>query len=80
MSLGEQLLEKTLLLGLVVLRALCSRGLLRGRSSDGALADVRVAPDQVHCALDICKHLHLLAEKNGNKLLHTFSSEKYVWM
>lgn len=76
MSLSEQLLEKALLLGLAVLRALYSRRLLRGRSSDGALVDVRVGPDQVHCALDICKHLHLLAEKNGNSSVNTHNNEK----
>lgn len=61
------------MLGLAVLRALYSRGLLRGRSSHGALVDVRVAPDQVHCALDICKHLHLLAEKNQKKQINHYT-------
>lgn len=60
MSLSEQLLEETLLLGLVVLGARRSGGLLRGCGPDRALVNVRVTPDQVHCALDICKHLHLL--------------------
>lgn len=60
MSLREQLLEEALLLGLVVLGALRSGALLGGRSSDGALVQVRVAANQVHCALDVCEHLNLL--------------------
>lgn len=71
MSLGEQLLEKALLLRLVVLRALRSRGLLRGRSPAGALVHVRVAPHQVDCALDICKHLHLLHLQTGRRRFTT---------
>lgn len=60
MSLGEQLLEEALLLGLVVLGALWSRALLGGCSSDGALVQVRVAANQVHSALDVREHLNLL--------------------
>lgn len=60
MSLGEQLLEEALLLGLVVLGALLSGALLGGRSADGALVQVRVAAHQVHCTLDVRKHLDLL--------------------
>lgn len=60
MSLGEQLLEEALLLGLIVLWALWSGALLRGCSSNGALVQVGVAANQVHCALDVCKDLNLL--------------------
>lgn len=60
MSLGEQLLEEALLLGLVVLGALRSGALLGGRGADGALIQVGVAANQVHCALDVRKHLNLL--------------------
>lgn len=74
-SLGEQLLEKALLLGLVVLGALRAGRLLRGRGSAGALADVRVAPDQVHRALDICKHLHLLLVDNRKNTKTTTPKE-----
>lgn len=59
-SLGEQLLEEALLLGLVVLGALRSGALLGGRSSDGALVQVGVTANQVHCALDVREHLNLL--------------------
>lgn len=59
-SLSEQLLEEALLLGLAILGTLCSRSLLGGCSSDGALVQVRVAPDQVHRALYIRKYLNLL--------------------
>lgn len=67
MSLGEQLLEEALLLGLVVLGALRPGALLGGRGggggsggADGALVQVGVAAYQVHCALDVRKHLNLL--------------------
>lgn len=59
-SLGEQLLEEALLLGLVVLGALRSRALLGGRGPDGALVQVGVTANQVHCALDVREHLNLL--------------------
>lgn len=59
-SLGEQLLEEALLLGLAVRGALRSGALLRRSASDGSLVQVGVAADQVHCALDICKDLNLL--------------------
>lgn len=60
LSLGQQLLEEALLLGLVVLGALRSGALLGGRSSDGALVQVGVTANQVHCALDVREHLNLL--------------------
>lgn len=60
MSLGEQLLEEALLLGLVVLGALRSGALLGGRGSDGALVQVGVAANHVHCALHVREHLNLL--------------------
>ncbi len=59
-SLGEQLLEEALLLGLVVLGALRSGALLGSRRSDGALVQVGVTANQVHCALDVREHLNLL--------------------
>lgn len=59
-SLGEQLLEEALLLGLVVLGALGYGALLGGSTSNGALVQVGVTANQVHCALDVCKHLNLL--------------------
>lgn len=68
MSLSEQLLEEALLLGLVVLGGLLSGALLRGRSSDGALVQVGITANKVHCALDIRKHLDLLhLRKHGNE-------------
>lgn len=60
MSLGEQLLEEALLLGLIVLGALRSGALLGGRRSDRALVQVGITANQVHCALDVRKHLNLL--------------------
>lgn len=60
LSLGEQLLEEALLLGLVVLGALWPGALLGGRGSDGALVQVGVTADQVHCTLDVREHLNLL--------------------
>lgn len=68
MSLSEQLLEEALLLGLVVLGALGSGALLGGRSSDGALVQVGITANKVHCALDVRKYLDLLhLQKHGNK-------------
>lgn len=60
MSLGEQLLEEALLLALVVLGTLWAGALLGGRCSNGALVQIRVAANQVHCALDVREHLNLL--------------------
>lgn len=60
LSLGEQLLEEALLLGLVVLGDLWSGPLLGGPGSDGALVQVGVAADKVHRALDVRKYLNLL--------------------
>lgn len=60
LSLGEQLLEEALLLGLVVLGDLRSGALLGGVSADGALVQVGVTANQVHCALDVREHLNLL--------------------
>lgn len=74
-SLGEQLLEEALLLGLVVLGALRHGTLLGGGRPDGALVQVGVTADEVHCALDVGKHLNLLhlteteADVSEDKLL-----------
>lgn len=69
MSLSEQLLEEALLLGLVVLGALGSGALLGGCSSDGALVQVGITANKVHCALDVRKYLDLLhLQKHGNKV------------
>lgn len=57
-SLGEQLLEEALLLGLAALGALLPGALLV--AGGGGLVQVRVAAHQVHRALDVGKHLHLL--------------------
>lgn len=59
-SLGEQLLEEALLLGLVVLGALRPGALLGGPGANGALVQVGVTANKVHCALDVRKHLNLL--------------------
>lgn len=68
MSLGEQLLEEALLLGLVVLGALRPRALLGGRGADGALVQVGVTADKVHCALDVREHLDLLHLQRQRRL------------
>lgn len=57
-SLGEQLLEEALLLGLAALSALLPGALLV--AGGGGLVQVRFAAHQVHRALDVGKHLHLL--------------------
>lgn len=67
LSLCEQLLEEALLLGLVVLGALGDWALLGCPTSNGALVQVGVTANQVHCALDVCKHLNLLHLKNSDK-------------
>lgn len=60
-SLGEQLLEEALLLSLAALGTLRPRALLGGPATQGPLlTQVGVAADQVHRALDVRKHLHLL--------------------
>lgn len=63
-SLGEQLLEEALLLGLAALGSLLPRALLV--AGGGALVQVRVAAHQVDRALDVGKHLHLLHLQVGS--------------
>lgn len=63
-SLGQQLLEEALLLGLVVLGALRHGALLGRCRSNRTLVQVGLTADQVHRALDVGKHLNLLHLRN----------------